>query len=76
VGAAGFEPRLVRLEEGAMGTRIVIQSFTTPELDDAALKVAMLAALEEIRRLERLMTTWRDDSEVSRINAAAGAIRW
>jgi len=72
VGAAAFEPRFVRLEEGAMGTRIVIQSFTTPELEEASLKGAMLAALEEIRRLERLMTTWRDDSEVSRINAAAG----
>jgi thiamine biosynthesis lipoprotein len=71
-GSAGFEPRLVRLEEGAMGTRIVIQSFTTPALDDATLKSAMLAALEEIRRLEALMTTWREDSEVSRINAAAG----
>ena len=30
------------------------------------------AAFAEIKRLEDLMTTWRDDTEVSRINAAAG----
>ena len=29
-------------------------------------------ALAEIRRLEALMTTWRPDSEISRVNAAAG----
>ncbi len=29
-------------------------------------------ALDEIRRLQALMTTWSEDSEVSKINAAAG----
>ena len=35
-------------------------------------RAAFDAAIDEIKRIEALMTTWRD-SEVSRINAAAGA---
>src|SRR5262249_10242145 len=27
---------------------------------------------DEIARIERLMTTWRDDSDISKVNAAAG----
>jgi thiamine biosynthesis lipoprotein len=62
----------VSLEEMAMGTHIVLAAFTTPELDEAILRPKLEKALAEIRRLEALMTTWRDDSEISRINAAAG----
>ena len=35
-------------------------------------EVAITNAYNEITRIERMMTTWRDDSEVSRINAQAG----
>jgi thiamine biosynthesis lipoprotein len=62
----------VSLEDKAMGTHIVLAAFTTPELDEAALRPRLEKALAEIRRLEGLMTTWREDSEISRINAAAG----
>jgi thiamine biosynthesis lipoprotein len=55
-----------------MGTHIVLAAFTTPELDETILRPKLEKALAEIRRLEGLMTTWRDDSEISRINAAAG----
>jgi len=33
---------------------------------------AMQAAFDEIKRLERLLSTWRPDSELSHVNAAAG----
>jgi thiamine biosynthesis lipoprotein len=55
-----------------MGTHLAYASFTTPELDAARLHAAFDAATAEIRRLEKLMTTWDPASEVSRINAAAG----
>lgn len=62
----------VALDGGAMGTTITLASFTTPTLDEAALRAKLGKALAEVHRLERLMTTWKDDSEISRINAAAG----
>jgi thiamine biosynthesis lipoprotein len=70
--AAPFEAARISLEDKAMGTHIVLAAFTTPELDEATIKPKLEKALAEIRRLEGLMTTWRDDSEISRINAAAG----
>jgi len=70
--AAPFAATRVSLEDRAMGTHIVLAAFTTPELDDVTLRPRLEKALAEIRRLEALMTTWRDDSEISRINAAAG----
>lgn len=62
----------VDLVEAAMGTRVVLSAYTTATLDEAAVKRALVGAHAEIKRIELLMTTWRDDSEVSRINAAAG----
>ena len=67
-----FDPKKVTLDDKAMGTHVVITTYTTRELDEAAIRPKLDKALAEIRRLERLMTTWRDDSEISRINAAAG----
>jgi thiamine biosynthesis lipoprotein len=55
-----------------MGTHLGMVAFTTPTVDEAAVRRAFDAATQEIERLEQLMTTWRPDSEVSRINAAAG----
>ena len=70
--AVPFAATRVSLEDKAMGTHIVLAAFTTPELDEAILRPKLEKALAEIRRLEGLMTTWRDDSEISQINAAAG----
>jgi FAD:protein FMN transferase len=68
-----FEPRRVALEEKAMGTHVLLAAYTTPELDEATIRGKLARALAEIRRLEGLMTTWRDDSEISLVNASAGA---
>ncbi len=72
VPAEPFEPKRVTLVEAAMGTKIQIQTFTTPELDETTIKKKVWKAYQEIKRLEALMTTWKDDSEVSHVNQAAG----
>lgn len=54
-----------------MGTHLAFAAYTTPVVDARAARTAFAAAIEEIKRIEAAMTTWRD-SEVSRINAAAG----
>ncbi|HTJ81499.1 MAG TPA: FAD:protein FMN transferase [Polyangiaceae bacterium] len=67
-----FVPERVTYEEGAMGTRVVLVAYTDPKHDVPAIKAAILDAFGEIQRLEKLMSTWVPDSEVSRINDAAG----
>jgi thiamine biosynthesis lipoprotein len=62
----------VTAEATAMGTRLTFVALTSPRVDEAAVHAAIEKAIEEVRRLESLMTTWRDDSEISRINQAAG----
>lgn len=53
----------------AMGTAISIYFWTA---DDAAAAKAADAVIAEMKRLDQVMTTWTPDSEVSRVNAAAG----
>ncbi len=62
----------VSAETGAMGTRITFSALTSDRTDEAHVRATIGQAISEIRRLEALMTTWRADSEVSRINASAG----
>ncbi len=54
----------------AMGTIVQITFWYD---DEAAAGRAAETAFEEMKRLDRMMTTWLPDSEVSRINAAAGS---
>ncbi len=67
-----FVAEKVTGEDHAMGTHLAYASFTTPSLDAGRLHAAFDAATAEIRRLEKLMTTWDPSSEVSQVNAAAG----
>jgi thiamine biosynthesis lipoprotein len=62
----------VALDAGAMGTSVTVATFTSDQADEASLRPKLERALDEIRRLEGIMTTWREDSEISRVNAAAG----
>src|SRR5262245_8770815 len=64
-------PHLVTRSTSAMGTEVRISIYCDDEDEPAAARAAE-RAFEEIKRLEALMTTWKEDSEVSRINAAAG----
>jgi thiamine biosynthesis lipoprotein len=70
--AAGVarERQLFQLERPCMGTRCTIAALHE---DRAVVEQAVGSALAEIARLDALLTTWTDSSEVSRINAAAGS---
>jgi len=69
----GPDPRtgdhLIERNRKSMGTYIEITLWGA---DDAAGAAAIEDAFGEFDRLDRMMTTWLPDSEVSRINAAAG----
>ena len=67
-----FVPKKVTLERGAMGTRIVMSSYTSETVDELTIGRAMSEAFGEIKRLENLMSTWVATSEVTRINESAG----
>ena len=71
--ATPFVPERVTAEAHAMGTHVAYAAFTTPAVDAARARMLFDAATAEIVRLEKLMTTWDPESEVSRVNAAAGA---
>ncbi|HEY3805316.1 MAG TPA: FAD:protein FMN transferase [Kofleriaceae bacterium] len=53
----------------AMGTNVSVWFWTNREADAARTAKAMF---DEIKRLDREMTTWRADSEISQINTASG----
>jgi len=56
-----------------MGTSVHLVAYTTAAVDPPAVERAFDAALAEIRRLEAVLSEWRDDSDVGRINANAGS---
>lgn len=70
--AGAFVPERVHGEGVAMGTHLAFAAYTTNTVDAKKTREAFDAAIAEIKRVEALMTTWRPDSEVSKINAAAG----
>ena len=61
-------PDKVDLEEEAMGTNIHFIAYTDERVDSEHVRAAMSRALDEIRRLERILSEWRSDSEVGTIN--------
>jgi FAD:protein FMN transferase len=61
---------LVERTHDAMGTIIVLKAWGE---DEETIVKAFADAFAEFDRIDALMTTWTPDSEVSRINAAAGA---
>jgi thiamine biosynthesis lipoprotein len=70
--ARPFVPERIQGTGAAMGTHLAFAAYTTPTVDAQKVRQSFDAAIEEIRRIEALMTTWRPESEVSRINIAAG----
>jgi thiamine biosynthesis lipoprotein len=57
-----------RIEDGIMGTRIVVELWAA---DKAAGDKAIDAVVAEMQRIDRGMSTYKPDSEVSRVNAEA-----
>jgi len=67
--------RYVNRSTTAMGTFVQIRVWLAGNptaADEARAGAAIEKGLAELRRLEALMTTWKPESDVSRINAAAG----
>jgi len=57
-----------RTEDGTMGTRIAVELWSD---DHAAGERAIDAVMLEMRRIDAAMSTYKADSEVSRVNALA-----
>jgi thiamine biosynthesis lipoprotein len=51
-----------------MGTNVHFIAYTNDQVDVAQVRAAMSQALDEIRRLEGMLSEWRSDSEVGKIN--------
>jgi FAD:protein FMN transferase len=66
------EPQKVERKDSAMGTSLHFIAYTTEQVDRARAELAIDAAITEMRRLEAILSEWRDDSEVGRINLQAG----
>ncbi len=62
--------RVVTGSYTAMGTAVDLKVWT--DRPEATARAAMNDAHAEIKRLEKMMTTWDESSEVARVNAAAG----
>jgi thiamine biosynthesis lipoprotein len=60
------------VQETAMGTALHFIAYTTPEVDEAGTRGAIERAVAEMRRLEGLMSEWRNDSEIGQVNLKAG----
>ena len=70
--APGFRPSpatLVETSRLSMGSTIRLTAWTR---DEAAARAAFDGVFAEFARLERLMSTWIPDSDVQRVNRAAG----
>ncbi len=63
---------LVTRSGTAMGTAVQIRVYSDGRRDDGEIEQVIDRAFAELRRLEALMTTWRAESDISRVNAAAG----
>jgi thiamine biosynthesis lipoprotein len=70
--AMSSTPGLERASRVLMGTRVDIVVPVGDGLEVAAARSAIERAFSEMRRLEALMSRYRDDSDVARIGAAAG----
>lgn len=69
---SGAPPTLVSRERELMGTVFVIQAEAPAALDETRVARAIDAGFDEMERLERILSEWRDNTEVSRINRGAG----
>src|SRR5688500_17045492 len=68
------EPSATKVEhrEVAMGTSVHFVAYTNPRVDGSKARAAFAAAAAEMRRLENVLSEWRSDTEVGRINLKPG----
>jgi len=67
--SAAAAPGKLTYTDKAMGTFVTVWFWTDKEADAAK---AAESIFKEMKRLDAQMTTWTPDSEVSKVNAAAG----
>ena len=60
---------LVERTGASMGTELALTAWTS---DEAGAVTTFATVFEEFDRLEELMSTWLEDSDIQRLNAAAG----
>jgi thiamine biosynthesis lipoprotein len=65
----GAEPVLVERSHVSMGSSVNVSAWTT---DAAAAETAFAKVFAEFDRLDALMSVWKEESEIVRLNAAAG----
>jgi FAD:protein FMN transferase len=66
---AAREPTLLSKEAVAMGSSLQVSLWTA---DDAGAAAAFEAVFAEFDRLDRLMSVWKEGSDIQRLNTAAG----
>jgi thiamine biosynthesis lipoprotein len=66
---ASAEASLVERSRVSMGSELHLSAWT---VDEAAAVSAFEAVFDEFERLDSAMSVWKEDSEISRLNAAAG----
>jgi thiamine biosynthesis lipoprotein len=69
---AAFEPQKLEVHEQAMGTTVTFVAYTNERVNEAATRDAVARSLAEMRRLESILSEWRSDSEIGRVNAKPG----
>jgi len=67
--SAAVQAEWLQREEAIMGTRCAVELWSE---DRKAGEAAMEAVFAEMRRIDALMSTYKPDSEISRVNAEAG----
>ena len=67
--SASAAPAKLSYTDKAMGTFVTVWFWTDKEADAAK---AAESLFKEMKRIDTVMTTWTDTSEVSKVNAAAG----
>ena len=56
-------------EEAIMGTRCAVELWSD---DRATGEAAITSVFDDMKRIDRLMSTWKEDTEISRVNREAG----
>jgi thiamine biosynthesis lipoprotein len=68
-GCTGSGLKTVQKTEAIMGTDVTITVVAKSEAEGSA---SIDAAMAEVRRFDRMMSLYKDDSEITKINLAAG----
>ncbi len=55
-----------------MGTTVTFVAYTNEHVGEAATRDAITRSLAEMRRLEAILSEWRSDSDIGRVNAKPG----